>query len=61
MQPNTFQDKTHAAAYRAWIMERIYNGELRETLHRRHQTIQPDPNTLKLLRKLQNIQGGITQ
>ncbi len=60
MKANTFQDRAHAEAYRAWIMERIQSGELRETLRRRGQRIELDPETVKLWRRLQQTKGAAT-
>jgi negative regulator of sigma E activity len=61
MQPNTFQNKAHADEYGAWIMERIRTGELTETLHRRHMTIQLNPATIELYRRIQQTKGATNE
>jgi hypothetical protein len=53
MKANTFQNKAHADEYRAWMRERIESGELKETLRRRHMTIELEPETIKLWQRIQ--------
>lgn len=56
MQPNTFWNRAHQAEYRRWILERLKNGELTQTLRRRRLTVQLEPATRALLEKIRRGQ-----